>query len=112
MLKAKKLTALTFAAIIASALTISLTPAHAQKHGGGSLGHGGESASHSDGGGCSGCSGDEGGGKGGAKGRKGGSGFDLGHGGSGQSLRGIFHGMDSHSGTDQHYPGSDEHHDR
>lgn len=108
-LGAKRLTMLAFAAIIASALTISLTPAYAQKHGGGSSGHGGESASHSDGdSGCGGCSGDEGGGDSGHKGSKGGyrGGNDMGRGSRSQSLRDIFHDLDASSGTD--HSGGDE----
>ncbi len=103
---AKKLTALAFVAVLASALTIGLTPSYAQKHGGG--GHGGESTGHSAGGcgdsGGGGCSGDEGGHKGG-KGPRGSG--DMGHGGSGQSLRDVFHGLDAASETE--HSGGDEH---
>jgi hypothetical protein len=97
MLGAKKLTALTFAAIIASVLTISLSPAYAQKHGGGSSGHGGESA-HSESDGCGGCGGDEGGGGKGGRGQRGG--HHTGDAGRSQSLRDVFHALDVPSITD------------
>jgi hypothetical protein len=97
----EKLTALGFAAFLASALTISLTPANAQKHGGGSSGHGGESA-HSDSGDCGGCSGgDEGGGKGGKGGHGQRGGRHTGDAARGQSLRDIFHGLDVPSITER-----------
>jgi len=109
MFREKKLMALTFATILASALTISLTPAHAQKHGGGGSDQGGESA-HSDSGCSGGCGGgDEGGGSGG-KGGKGGRGQRGGHhtgdAARGQSLRDVFHGLDVPSIID--HPGSAE----
>jgi hypothetical protein len=102
MFRLKKLTVLSFVAIMALALTISLTPVHAQKHGGRSSGHSGESA-HSDGGGCSSCGGDEGDeghGKGGKGGRGQRGGHHTGDAGRGQSLRDIFHGLEGTSDTE------------
>jgi hypothetical protein len=101
---AKKLSALAFAVVIASAFAISLTPAHAQKHSGGSSGHGGDSA-HSDSGGCGGCGGDEGGGGNGGHGQRGG--HHTGDAGKGQSLKDIFHGLDAVPGTE--HAGEDKH---
>jgi len=83
---------------MAAALTISLTPAYAQ-HSGGRGGSGGHSSGteHTD-------SGHEGG-KGG-KGGQGGSGMGRGGGGGSQSLRDIFHDMESSATSDDHGSGS------
>lgn len=98
MFGAKKLAILAFAAILASALTISLTPAYAQKHGGsGGSGHSSSDADHAD-------SGHSGG-----KGGSGGQGMGRGNGGGGQSLRDIFNTMESGATADQHSVTSDEH---
>jgi hypothetical protein len=87
MFGAKKLATLAFAVILGSALTISLTPAYAQKHGGGGGGH--SSAEAGDAGHV-----DHEGGKGG-KGGKGGQAMGHRGGGSAQSLRDIFHSMET-----------------
>ncbi len=95
---AKKLITLTFAAILASALTISLTPAYAQKHGGGGSGSGHSSGEvdHDDSG------------HSGSKGGKGGS--NTGHGGSGaQSLGDVLRDIESGAKTDQNSVSTDSH---
>lgn len=93
----KQFTALAAAAVMASALTISLTPVYAQKHsGGGGSGHSGSDTEHADSGGKGGK-----GGQGGSMGRGGGSGS--------QSLRDVFRDMESGSTTatsDEHGSGS------
>jgi len=111
---AKRFTIFAFTAIFISALTIGLTTAYAQKHGGG--------GSHSSGGdsGCSGCDAgggtehsdsDHSGGKG-AKGAKGGKrgGQFTGRGGRSQSLSDIFRELESPWGTDQHSSSTGDEH--
>jgi hypothetical protein len=107
---ARKLATLAFAAIIGSVLTISLSPAYAQKHGGGGGGHdGGHDSGHSvsDAGHTDSHDSHEGG-KG--KGGKGGKGGQMGRGGGGsnQSLRAIFHSLDAGSSS-HHSAESDTH---
>ncbi len=99
MLATKKIAALAFAAILGSVLTISLSPAYAQKHGGGGGGHdsGGAETSHTD-------SGHDGG-----KGKGGKGGQSMGHGGSeGQSLRDVLKSLESGSSatSEEHGSGS------
>lgn len=89
MYEARKLSALAFAAVIASALTISLTPAYAQRHGGGGGGASGHSSSDTD-------HADSDHGKKGKGGQRGGQGMNRG-GGEGQSLRDVFETMESGS---------------
>jgi len=96
MLATKKVAALAFAALLGSALTISLSPAYAQKHGGGGghdRGHSVSDAAHTD------SHDSHEGGKG--KGGKGGHGGQMGRGfgGSSQSLRAIFHSLDAGSSS-------------
>lgn len=109
---AHRVAAFAFAATIASVLTFSLTPAYAQKHsgdsggsagshGGSTGGHGGSEGGCESGGGCSGGSG----GKGGKGGQRGG--HHVGEGGTSQSLRDIFHGLDASSETE--HSGSNAH---
>jgi hypothetical protein len=90
----KKCSLLASVGILAAALTVSLSPAFAQKHGGGS-GH--SSTEHSD---------SDHGSKGGQRGGRG-----KGHGGGGgsQSLRDIFHEMESGSTTEHSSATSEEH---
>ena len=90
----KRLPVLASVAVLAAALTISLTPVYAQKHGGSGSGHSSGTA-HTD---------SDHGSKGGQSGGKG-----MGRGGgSSQSLRDIFHAMES--GSDSHSSAtSDEH---
>ena len=94
----KKVGTFAFAAILASALTISLTPAYAQKHGGGSGGSGGGHSSgdieHAD-------SGHDGG-----KGGKGGQGMGRGGGSGAQSLRDVFNAMESGSASSDEQGGT------
>ena len=98
----KRLSALASVAVVAAVLTISLTPAYAQKHGGGGgSGHSSGSdhvdSDHSE----------HSGGKGGERGGKG-----MGRGGGGghsQSLRDIFHEMESGSTTEHSSATSEEH---
>ena len=84
----KRLSVLASIAVLAVALTISLTPAYAQKQGGG--GQGGAAANSHQGGG------------------KGGPGMSRGGAGGGQSLRDIFNEMESGSSatTEEHGSGS------
>jgi hypothetical protein len=102
----KKIAALAFAAILGSVLTISLSPAYAQKHGGGGGGHdSGHSASeagHTD------SHDSHEGGKGKGKG-KGGQAMGRGGGSESQSLRGIFHSLTSGTSSTHSEATSDEH---
>lgn len=100
--RAAKLTTLAIVAIVASALTISLTPAFAQKHGGGGGGtHGGSGTDHAG----------EVDAHSGSKGGQGGGGQGMGRGGGSesQSLRDIFNTMESSSATTHSSATSDEH---
>jgi len=95
----KKVGTFAFAAILASALTISLTPAYAQKHGG----SGGSGSGHS-----SGEVDHDDSGHSGSKGGKGGS--NMGHGGSGaQSLGDVFRDIESGAKSDQSSVSTDAH---
>ena len=88
MLGANKLTTLALAAFLGSALTISLTPAYAQKHsGGGGSSHSSSDADHADGGHS-------------GKGGKGGQGMGQRGGSGGQSLRDVFQSIDSGATSD------------
>ena len=90
----KRLPVFASVAVLAAALTIGLTPVYAQKHGGSGSGHSSDTA-HTDS--DHGSKGGQGGGKGMGRG-----------GGSSQSLRDIFHAMES--GSDSHSSAtSDEH---
>ncbi len=80
-------------AIVAAALTISLTPVYAQKHSGGSS-HSGTEHSDSD--------------HGSKGGQRGGQGMGRGGGGS-QSLRDVFHEMESGSTTEHSSATSEDH---
>jgi hypothetical protein len=104
-LRSANIMRLGFAAVVASGLSFTMATAYAQKgHGGGGHESGGESGGCSSGGGC----GDEGGSEGheggsmGQRGPRGGPGGVAGSGGRGQSLRGIFHGLDSGSSSEEH----------
>ncbi len=98
MVKAKTFATLAFAAIFGSVLTISLTPAYAQKHGGGGGGSNSSSeADHTDGG------------HSGGKGGQGGQGMGRGGGGGSQSLRDIFNTMEPGSATEHSSATSEEH---
>ena len=96
---ARKFAILAFAVILGSALTISLSPAYAQKHGGGgsSGGHSSSEADHAD-------SGHSGG-----KGGKGGQAMGRGGGGGGQSLRDVFKSLEADSSSTHSSATSDEH---
>jgi hypothetical protein len=89
-----------FAAILASALTISLTPAYAQKHGG-SGGSGGSGGGHSSGDIEHADSGHDGG-----KGGKSGQGMGRGGGSGAQSLRDVFNAMESGAKADEQSSGA------
>ena len=97
-----KLPTLAVAALVASALTISLTPTYAQKHGGGGGGggHGSSGADHAT---------EVDGHSGGKGGSKGGQGMGRGGGSESQSLRDIFNTMESGSTTAQPSATSEEH---
>jgi hypothetical protein len=101
-----KLPTLAVAAVVACALTFSLTPTYAQKHGGGGGGggQGGSGTDHADGVDSGKDSGHSGG-----KGGKGGQGMGRGGGSGSQSLRDIFNTMESGSTTAQPSATSEEH---
>lgn len=97
MIRATKFATLAFAAIIGSILTISLTPAYAQKHGGGGGGgHSSTDTEHADSG---------------HSGKKGGQGgHSVGRGGSSsQSLRDIFRDIEAEASSSHGSVTSEEH---